>query len=252
MRNITEKEIPVKVEFWTESREIAELSSPYPAQNMGQDWLKSMPQYISGGVSTDRTDLCIADKINRTMKSCPGINDMLEMGYIIPLWTDIIVFYDCFAGTLDLKCSDERTEFHFHKDQQFDKCPVHKTVSPYRMVLNLHSPWLIKLPKGYSSYMCHPYWTETDELFSVMPGVVDNDSFYTLNLIIRWNKLGKGEALIKAGTPIAQIFPFKREKFQMTLTNGKENRPDTIADHHAFSGFFRKYRPAMWKKKSFT
>lgn len=216
---------------------------------MTRDWLKKMPQHISGGVSTNRTDLRIADKINRTMKSCPGINDMLEIGYIIPLWTDIIVFYDCYSGSLDLQCSDERTQFHFHKDQQFDKCTVSRTTSPYRTVINLHSPWLIKLPEGYSSYMCHPFWDETDEIFSVMPGVVDNDSFHTLNLILRWNKLGKGETLIKSGTPIAQILPFKRTNFELSVISGKEHRPDTLKEHQAFSGFFRKYRHTMWTKK---
>jgi hypothetical protein len=252
MDNVAEKENAVKVEFWTERKEIAEFAFPYPAQNMAHDWLKSMPSYISGGVPTDRPDICLADKVNRTMKTCPGINDMLGLGYIVPLWTDIIVSYDCFAGTIDVKCFDEKTEFHFHRYQQFEKCPVNKTVSPYKMVLNLHSPWMIKLPSGYSSYICHPFWSETDELFSLMPGIVDNDSFHTLNLIMRWNKLGKGEALLKAGTPVAQIFPFRREKFQMSILNGLESRPDTLAEHQAFGGFFRKYRSVVWKKKSFS
>lgn len=252
MRNIAEKENTVKVEFWTESNEIASLTPPYPAKNVAHDWLKSMPSYISGGVPTSRTDICLADKINRTIKTCPGINDMLELGYIVPLWTDIIVSYDCFVGAIDIKCSDEKTTFHFHRYQQFEKCPVNKTVSPYKMVLNIHSPWMIRLPKGYSSYMCHPFWSETDEFFSLMPGIVDNDSFYTLNLILRWNKLGKGETLLKAGTPIAQIFPFRREVFEMNVTDGKENRPDTLSQHQAFGGFFRKYRPIMWKKKNFS
>ncbi len=251
MTNFTENSKHVKIVFWTDDGQIATSSPPYPAKNHTLDWLKQMPPYIAGDIPTEKTDICIADRINRTIKTCPGINDMLSCGYIVPLWTDIIVSYDCYAGQIALRCFDEKTEHHFHKTAQFLTCPVHKTVSPYKAVINLHTPWMVKLPQGFSSYIYHPYWTETDEFFSVMPGIVDHDSFHVLNLIIRWNKLGKGEYLLKKGTPIAQILPFRREKFEMDITHGEDKRPQDHHLHQAFDGFFRKYRALAWKKKKF-
>ena len=85
-----------------------------------------------------------------------------------------------------------------------------------------------------------------------MPGIVDNDSFHILNLIIRWNRLGKGEYLIRRGTPIAQIFPFKREDYEMSVSSDKLVKPYMSNEHEAFGGFFRKYRSLMWKKKNFS
>ena len=48
-------------------------------------------QNISGGVSTHRSDINLTDKINRTIKTCPGINDFLVWD-IFYLYGQILLF----------------------------------------------------------------------------------------------------------------------------------------------------------------
>ncbi len=118
--------------------------------------------------------------------------------------------------------------------------------------MNLHSPWRLKVPEGYSTYIFHPYWLETDEYFTILPGIVDNDTFHTLNLILKWNKLGKGEYLLKKGTPLAQVFPFKRENFSLSISNEERKKPITKQEDTIFNSFLRKYRRLAWSKKNYS
>lgn len=249
---MTHTTLNVKVEFWSEDPEICANNPPYPSKNSKVNWLRNMPPYISGGVQTNNPDLSVLEKGNKTIKTCPGINDHLGLGYIIPLWTDLIVRYDCFTGNISIEAFDKKTEHHFHDIKQLTKCPVEKTVSPYNLVLNLHSPWKLKVPEGYSTYILHPYWLETDEYFTILPGIVDNDTFHTLNLILKWNKLGRGEHLLKKGTPLAQIFPFKREKFSLSISSEASKKPITKHEDTIFNSFLRQYRRLAWSKKDYS
>ncbi|SVD15174.1 uncharacterized protein METZ01_LOCUS368028, partial [marine metagenome] len=51
---------------------------PVPASKFWPEWFKKHPGTRPGFEGKD----------SRTVKSCPGILDVINMGYIIPLWCD--------------------------------------------------------------------------------------------------------------------------------------------------------------------
>ena len=71
---------PIKVTFFTPFKELQETMPPVPASKFWTQWFKDAPGTRPG------TEWYHKD--SRTVKSCPGILDMLNMGYIIPLWAD--------------------------------------------------------------------------------------------------------------------------------------------------------------------
>lgn len=74
-------------------------------------------------------------------------------------------------------------------------------------------PWGIKTPPGYSVQYMDPF-LHTNRNFNVFPGVIDTDTFgcSDTTLVIMNPKVNKS-FIIEKGTPILQVFPFKREEW---------------------------------------
>ena len=72
-----------KVTFFTNFEELKISLPPVPASKFWPEWFKKQktPEISPTQESIDRGG-------PKTVKSCPGILDVLNMGYIIPLWSD--------------------------------------------------------------------------------------------------------------------------------------------------------------------
>ena len=130
------------------------------------------------------------------------------------------------------------------------KCPfVSKNKSlPFHKLLN---PWTIKTPPGYSCLFLPPM-NNSDDRFSIIPGIVDTDTFpYEINfpIIINGDKYPILETVIKIGTPIVQVIPFKREKWKMKIItkSPKEGKKNWFA---LKSKIIDVYKTKWWSKKS--
>jgi len=83
-----------------------------------------------------------------------------------------------------------------------------------------HNPWGIKTPPGYSCLFVQPLHRES--VFTIMPGIVDTDTYNNpVNFPFVLNDT-KFQGIIPAGTPIAQVIPFKRDSWRMSL-GGEED-----------------------------
>jgi hypothetical protein len=59
--------------------------------------------------------------------------------------------------------------------------------------------------------------------FSILPGIVDTDSYFApVNFPFYLHDWGY-EGTIPAGTPLAQVIPFKRDNWQMKITNEEDD-----------------------------
>ena len=61
----------------------------------------------------------------------------------------------------------------------------------------------------------------TDDRFSIIPGIVDTDSFsleINFPIVLNGDKYPVIKTTIKKGTPYVQVIPFKREKWKMKIT----------------------------------
>jgi hypothetical protein len=153
------------------------------------EWLKSLGPRVSTTVDgVDNLEVF-------TVKKCIPFLDAMTTGYMVVAAQDI-----------DVKTSDSVTT---HPIEQLGGMPVSDEFE-YVAYKWLNS-FLIKTPEGYSCMFSHP--ANSPFLpFYTLSGVVDTDSFFqAVNFPFL---LKKGASVIKAGTPIVQVMPFKREDWK--------------------------------------
>jgi hypothetical protein len=87
---------------------------------------------------------------------------------------------------------------------------------PFYKIIN---PWIIKTPPGYSCLFVPPL-NNTDDRFSIIPAIVDTDTFpneINFPIVINGDKYPTLDTVLKKGTPYVQVIPFKRDKWKMKL-----------------------------------
>jgi hypothetical protein len=110
------------------------------------------------------------------------------------------------------------------------------------------NPWGIKTPPGYSCLFKPPSYNP-NPWFEILEGVVDTDTFFaSVNFPFVLKSLEK-EFMIPAGTPIAQVIPFKRDEWTHSISQDKE--PHNSVFSYINSQFFDRYKNMFWKKKSY-
>lgn len=198
-------------------------------QHIPEWWKKSKVKEIRQSVDTE------------TIRACPSCDDLVKTGWLIinnvdihvnclsvnknnpgntPLsdgdttvwqaWVPPTNEYEPFSES-KLKHGWYGTSQHPHYQNQphesfFDGG---KTTDSFKFRI----PWGIKTPPGYSVQYMDPF-LHTNRDFNVFPGIIDTDTFgcSDTTLVIVNPKVHKS-FVIKKGTPILQIFPFKREKW---------------------------------------
>lgn len=196
---------------------------PEPASKNIPEWYKELESYPKGKhPKGNGTPEMI------TIKRCMPVFDALNSGYIIKSPTDVWVSQrpniTTDPVTNEQQVSDKKYPYfewpsfntiQFHPVEQ---APNHPNKNGHEIAYpKWINPWAIKTPSGYSTLFVQPFHRES--VFTILPGVVDTDNYtapvnfpFVLN-DITW------EGLIPAGTPIAQVIPFKRETWEMEFGN---------------------------------
>jgi len=208
---------------------------------------------------------------NKTVKGCMPFLDTLTSGYLLKMPQDFYVrhnvinknekgeeFKDSFhtfglhetSAILYSKHINLNSSLDIHSLKQVEGAPfINKNKNlPFYKILN---PWRIKTPKGYSCLFVPPL-NNTDDRFSIIPGIVDTDTFpneINFPIIINGDKYPVLETTIKKGTPYVQIIPFKRESWKMTLKPSKQKE---LQNFRLFLGLklLNTYKDRYWNKKS--
>jgi hypothetical protein len=189
---------------------------------------------------------------NFTIKKCMPVFDTLTAGYILKIPEDITIYQSkTNEGDKDYATHFAWTEggaVSSHDISQVEGYPhfgVHKNALP-----KFINPWIIKTPPGYSCLFTTPMHRGLP--FTIMPGIVDTDTFeHPVNFPFQMNEKGF-EGVLKAGTPMAQVIPFKRDEFISEVYNYdyeyKEKHPDSMINTKEFRGSYKK---EFWHKKIF-
>jgi hypothetical protein len=120
---------------------------------------------------------------------------------------------------------------------------------PFYKILH---PWKIKTPSGYSCLFVPPL-NNSDDRFSIIPGIVDTDAFpneINFPIVINGDKYPVIDTIIKKGTPYVQIIPFKRESWKIKL---KPRKTKDILNSRLFTPLtlLNNYKSKFWKMKKF-
>jgi hypothetical protein len=228
---------------------------PIPAKLNIPEWYKKLEHTV----------------LNKTVKGCMPFLDSLTSGYILKIPQDFYichnvinknekeeVFKDSFqtfglhdqSQNLYNKSINLNSAFDNHAIKQVEGSPlIEKNKNlPFYKILN---PWKIKTPKGYSCLFVPPL-NNSDDKFSIIPGIVDTDTFpneINFPIVINGDKYPILETTFKKGTPYVQVIPFKRDSWKMTF---KPRQQKEIQNSRLFYGLkiLNIYKEKYWNKKS--
>jgi len=250
-----------RIVFWSERE--TEYLPPVPAASAIPEWWKRMESY--GGFKGFEAGV---KKINvknggdnATIKRCLPVLDSMSIGYLIVTPADIYV-----EPAHVHKANSEKgpsKDFSMIYPRHYEKIDSHPwgqaSGHPYateQRLAKVFVPWRIRLPDGYSLIVTEPL-NNTSPDWSVVSGVMDSDVLYPQMNFMLSIKNKSFNGIIPMGTPIAQVIPFKREKWSSLVVDGDQNSGKIIQDNQAlldsrlakvFSGAYKKF---FWNKKEF-
>jgi hypothetical protein len=141
-----------------------------------------------------------------TWKACPAIFDIMGTGYTLKTPCDI-EFIHTDAKTLSITIANKK-----YKDFCTLRPPMDQFEHPhgyYQTHFAWFPDWAVETPEGYSALYSQPF-NRFELPFLTTSGIIDNDSIKlpgSMPFFLREGFSG----VIPAGTPFAQIIPFKRE-----------------------------------------
>jgi hypothetical protein len=213
---------------------------PKPSKLSIPNWYKDAPNLLDDTKVSETTNIQ-----SQMMKRCVPFLDSMMSGYTAELWCDVIVRKND-NGTPSFEWRIPNKPLDIRSPITSEELPVPTGHHWFR--LTWMSPYYYRLPVGYSFLITHPF-NRYDLPFTTLSAVVDADGIMTGGNIPFFIKDGF-EGVIKKGTPIYQILPFKRENW-----NSKET-PELISlgekmERKSLSVITGFYRNNVWKRKDY-
>jgi hypothetical protein len=144
-----------------------------------------------------------------TWKACPALFDIMSTGYMLKTPCDLD-FYINDQGIISVKTSNP-----FYQDFCSPRMPMPQFEHPkgyYQNHFAWFPDWAIEVPSGYSVLYSQPY-NRFDLPFLTTSGIIDNDKV-NMPGTMPFFLLEGFTGTISAGTPFAQMIPFKREDWK--------------------------------------
>lgn len=228
---------------------------PVPVKKVMPDWYKSLEIFVN------------KDMNNPTIRKCVPVLDAVSCGYAVLAPTDLVFTKEVIDNEFKISThlgrpggiqrpvrDDMNYKIEGHPMQQVDPKMFYDDEIPF--ALKLLNPWIIKTPPGYSCIFTPPFNTERRDI-RIITGIVDTDKFLNhVNFpfaLKDWDETKQSVKIVKKGTPIALVFPFKRDDWEMKIVH----EPELYEKHmdkwgwDYFSNFIDIYRNKIWTKKKY-
>jgi hypothetical protein len=219
---------------------VSNVPSPKPASSYKEDWYDKISAFYQ------MDDLYSEDYMeNLTLKHCLPFRDSLQAGYIQETWQDVSFTLEdegmlryVFPISPDIIGHRDRSSLPMGSE-------FHKTEFVFKM------PWAPHTPPGWSVIVTQPF-NRPGSPFFVPSAIIDSDllnySMGQANVPFYLKK--DAPRLIKSGTPMYQIIPFKRENWvsETREFDAKAQRTLVSKLRKHFWGGYKKY---IWQKKSY-
>ena len=232
----------VKVKFTDTIKGIPEEYHPVPARKVIPEWYKNLPPYMNGNKEVLTGDL--TGKTSATVKKCMPVFDALTSGYILYTPCDV-----------DVSNKDGAPWYTWPDFEIISWHPPHQIKGHPEAsgfpAPKWRNPWAIQTPKGYSCLFLPPLHRES--VFKIFEGVVDTDTYsYPVELPFALND-PEWTGIIPAGTPMAQVIPFKRDSYALEIGSMEEEkeRQESLF-RNLKSTFFNAYKEKFWIKKEYN
>jgi hypothetical protein len=228
-----------KIEFIPNSEHTGQaLNPPAPSRGFIPQWYKDSTRYTTGNDLTFSND----GEPNKNYKLCVPFLDIMTSGYIIELPYDVHV--EKIGDRIAFNWNDAPGLVSARRNLKGMPRPAGCLDQAYAWTFF----WGVKTPVGYSAIITHPF-NRHDLPFITTSGIVESDNFSQGGEIPFFLK-ADFEGMIPAGTPIAQVIPFKREDW---VSEAKEYddtffQQQVYALHRNITGA---YKRLFWRKKNY-
>lgn len=233
---------------FTNTLGVSEIYAPKPADKFIPEWYKDLESY-SGEVKKPTGQ----GNTTATIKRCMPVFDAITNGYIISTYTDLYV-----SQKEQLDSNENLVVAPWYEWPSYEPLQFHSVVqAPNYPNRNGHqfsypkwiNSWGIKTPAGYSTLFTQPFHRES--VFTILPGVVDTDTYTApINFPFVLNNIDY-EGLIPAGTPMAQVIPFKRDSWEMSFGVEKDVIEQKNLTTKLRSKFFDSYKTQFRQTKEY-
>lgn len=227
------------IEFIPSSKDVERfVNYPEVASKSIPDWYKEIKNDVYKELKFKNQQV-----VNKNLKMCMPFLDAFTTGYIQKTWCDIQIENNngivTYTYPVDPHIIDHRDSINISIDNMF-----------YKTEFVWKTPWVPKLPKGYSCLFTHPL-NQIDLPFITLSGVIDSDLFFhtpfgNIPFYIKNNFSGT----IPCGTPMYQIIPFKRENWEKKILNFNEEKTKKNM-FFMNKKFISNYKNNFWQKKNF-
>ncbi len=215
-----------------------DIYPPKPAVKDVPQWYIDTKEYVneSGRVVTN------PGSTPHTIKKCIPVFDAMTAGYILYTQVDIQVTQTENGPYYTWPSQDALS---FHPLEQGNLHPSSNNTDFPKWI----NPYVIKTPPGYSVLITQPFHRES--VFTILTGIVDTDKYKSQIHFPFVLKDSKWSGIIDAGTPLAQIIPFKRDSWKQEFGSEKEMLEQQTTITKLRSMFFNSYKKQFWTRKEF-
>ena len=142
-----------------------------------------------------------------TIRSCYGINNFNNYGFILPVWGEYSIVMDN-SNAHAIGSADNRISYHEGEQSAGALDPYH--------IFKLESPWEFTCNRDIKFLMTQNVFAVNSEYYSITPGITDFYNQTTTNIFLMVNRhQNNKEILIKAGSPLAKFIPLTDEDVEL-------------------------------------
>ena len=234
----------------------SDMIAPSPVKNHIPQWYKDGEMYDENG--------------SAALKTCVPFLDIMLTGYVLTTIDDIRISKTDSGILIEDGKIDKDGNFSPYQEQKKHNHPVEEAIQVKSKFINerksntgstiprppghlnnhfvWQGKWGWKVPRGYSVIVSHPF-NRLDLPFTTLNGIIDSDGWVPSGNIPFFLR-EDFEGIILKGTPVAQLFPYKRESWTMSISKILQSRLKIDANvKHDIVGYYKKKH---WNRKNYN
>jgi hypothetical protein len=225
-----------KIGFLCQPSDLGVIAEPRPAKTVLPEWFRKIAPIDLEHVGARDNGI--------TIKRCMPFLDALSTGWILPLAAEVRLEIKDGGKTVDSGWEFDRTMVSNHSPHQIAGHP-----NTPRPPCKFHNYWTIRTAAGWSCLFLPPL-NRPNGVFEVVAGIVDTDT-YAAHIHFPFFPIGPdGVHIIEKGTPLVQIFPFRRADAAIECEVRAENEEEARERERVYrntiagAGWYRKFARA--------
>ena len=228
------------------------VTEPVKASSTVSEWFKKAPRF-----QNHEKEMVVdldSGYHNLTVRHCMPFLDSMTAGYFLTTWTDIYVKREGDDVLISYQDSDKVQKFGYGlvQYQKYFSSNIPTLAGHDKFLYAWSTYWRIKTPEGVSCLFTSPL-NHTDLPFTTLSGIIDTDNWSGSD-VLNFAFKKDFEGVIPKGTPYIQIIPFRREEWNLTISNDSypsinEERELVIKKRYEKESGY--YRDNLWEKKKY-